>query len=69
VDLQSNCIEKLPEEMTDNLPFLEKLKVDSNQIKRLPWKLKTLSNLSVLSVSHNQLTELPQGIEEMIKLE
>lgn len=35
IDLQSNKLESLPEEISD-LIFLEKLKVDNNQLKSLP---------------------------------
>jgi Leucine-rich repeat (LRR) protein len=39
IDLQGNKIEQLPEEISD-LIFLEKLKVDSNQLKSLPSKMR-----------------------------
>jgi Leucine-rich repeat (LRR) protein len=44
IDVQCNKLESLPEEIAE-LVFLEKLKLDSNLIKRLPSKLRNLSNL------------------------
>lgn len=44
IDVQCNKLESLPEEIAE-LVFLEKLKLDSNIIKRLPSKLRNLSNL------------------------
>lgn len=39
IDLQNNKIETLPEEISD-LIYLEKLKLDNNQLKHLPSKLR-----------------------------
>ena len=52
IDLQSNKLENLPEEISD-LVFLEKLKLDSNQIKKLPSGLHRLENLQALTISNN----------------
>jgi Leucine-rich repeat (LRR) protein len=38
IDLQNNKIETLPDEISD-LIYLEKLKLDNNQLKKLPMKL------------------------------
>ena len=44
IDLQNNRIESLPEEISELL-FLEKLKVDANNLTCLPKKIYKLQNL------------------------
>ena len=52
IDLQGNKLESLPEEVSD-LVYLEKLKVDNNQLKYLPKGLHRLENLQALTISNN----------------
>lgn len=52
VDIQSNKIESVPEELS-MLVYLEKLKLDNNLLKRLPANLRALTNLNTITFSHN----------------
>ena len=60
LDLPDNCLEELPTSIIINkLKNLLGLTSEVNQLRELPRAIAELSNLTVLSVSKNQLSVLP----------
>lgn len=63
LDVSGNELQLLPENLSE-LTLLHTLNVNCNNLTALP-SFSGLENLSRLDVSHNKLTELPQGIYEL----
>ena len=65
VDLAHNNLTDLPEYFVKDMPFLEKLYLNNNELMALPENLgfgdTQLIQLIKVDLSHNQLTRLPKG--------
>ena len=57
--LSRNRVARLPEEMGDHMPCLERLEVSCNVLETLPASVGTLMFLDHLDVSGNLLRHLP----------
>lgn len=62
LDLGSNKLTALPNELFDHLKLLKKLNLSQNQLVTLPDSLGTLTQLQELSVTHNKLQSLPASL-------
>ena len=71
LNLEANKIDKLPQDIFDNLVNLEHLQLNGNQIKELPKGIfDKLTNLKTLILSANKIEKLPKGIfDKLVKLE
>lgn len=63
LDVSGNELQLLPAELGE-LTLLQTINVNCNKLTELP-SIANLENLSRLDVSHNQLSELPDGIYEL----
>ena len=63
LDVSGNELQLLPAELGE-LTLLQTINVNCNKLTELP-SVANLKNLSRLDVSHNQLSELPDGIYEL----
>lgn len=66
LDLSANAIEVLPDEIGE-LVNVQTLNVNCNDLRSFPY-LGKMSCLAKLDISHNQLSELPGGIYELLHL-
>ncbi len=67
LNLNYNKIRALPYDFDQAFPHLERLYLDDNQLTNLPTS--RLSNLLVLSVQCNSITQLPDNFDTMPKLQ
>ncbi|RVE49541.1 hypothetical protein evm_005769 [Chilo suppressalis] len=63
IDLSYNRLTSLYDETSNNFQNLEILNIGGNQIKQLDIQ-KSLSNLFILDISYNLLTEIPKTLSE-----
>lgn len=68
LDLGSNKLTALPNELFDHLKLLKKLNLSQNQLVTLPDSLGTLTQLQELSVTHNKLQSLPASLGSSLGL-
>ncbi|OQV21196.1 putative E3 ubiquitin-protein ligase LRSAM1 [Hypsibius exemplaris] len=69
LDLQRNCLERLPVKFGEHFPSLVVLNLSDNCLKALPNSLGMLRQLKVLIVARNKLTEFPAMIKQSMPLE
>ncbi|XP_063952426.1 leucine-rich repeat serine/threonine-protein kinase 2-like isoform X4 [Lytechinus pictus] len=58
LDLSDNGLTEFPRELTDCMPELQELNLRCNGITELPTHLLSLSKLTLLDLSHNQIKDL-----------
>jgi Leucine-rich repeat (LRR) protein len=59
LDMRSNVISALPDAVVSNMPLIEILRLDSNQIFQLPASVRDWTRLRALSICNNTITEIP----------
>jgi len=62
-------IEKLLVSLEENIPFIEELYLDENNIETISSIIFNLKNLKVLSLTDNNIKEIPDKIEALKSLE
>ena len=56
-------------QISSQVPCLQELWLDDNQIKSIPDYINVFSNLSVINLQHNYLSNLPESLCDMTNLE
>ncbi len=66
--MQRKGITKIPKELFEFVD-LEKINIESNQVKTLPQGITKLKNLKALDLSRNKIKKIPKQIDKLKKLE
>jgi len=67
--LSNNCIESVPTDFGEHLPFLEVLALDNNEVAEVPASVGLIKALKTLNMRGNSLVSLPETLAELSLLE